>query len=45
MIGTFQADNIMDARHVEAAATTLALLTIHALDGYGEGGGREKGAD
>lgn len=26
-LGTFQADNVVGARHVDAAATALALLT------------------
>lgn len=34
-LGTFQADNVVDARHVDAAATALALLTTHDLDRRG----------
>lgn len=32
VLGTFQADNVVDARHVDAAATALAFLTIPALN-------------
>lgn len=44
-LGTFQADNVVDARHVDAAATALALLTIHGLDRRGRKKEEEKGAD
>lgn len=45
-LGTFQADNVVDARHVDAAATALALLTIHALGGRGrKKKKKKKGAD
>lgn len=44
-LGTFHADNVVDARHVDAAATALALLTVHALDGGHGKGGRKKKRD
>lgn len=39
-LGTFQADNFVDARHVDVAATALALLTIH---GFNRRGRRKEG--
>lgn len=41
-LGTFQADNVVDARHVDAAATALALLTTYALDRCGRRKRRRK---
>lgn len=41
-LGTFQADNVVDARHVDAAATALAFLTTHTLDRRRRKGSRRK---
>lgn len=41
-LGTFQADNVVDARHVDAAATALAFLTTRAVGRHRRKGTRGK---
>jgi hypothetical protein len=41
-LGTFEVDNVVDASHVDAAATALAFLATHAVERHRKRGRRRK---